>query len=584
MKLWKCICLVLAIVSLSVLDVSTSFASTTGQSDTKRYIVKFNTKNIDRSQVIAKHSGEFRHQFNHINAAVVNMTEQGLTELQKDLNVDYIEEDIVLEISSTSYSNWGVSDIQAPASWQSGLTGKGVKIAVIDTGAGPHANLIVAGGTNVVNGSMTTSYADDNGHGTHVTGIIAAQGLNGGVEGVAPGASVFAVKALNSSGSGYTSDIISGIDWAIDNEMDIINMSLGSSESSKSLKNAVDTAYKNGLLVVAAAGNDGNSSGSGTNVEYPANYESVIAVAAVDSTHKRASFSATGSKVEVSAPGVNIISTYSNGRYTQMSGTSMATPFVAGDLALLKQEYPNYSNVQLRQLLDDAIVDLGAIGRDSLYGYGLIIAPSKTTTVSPTAPTITTQPTDKTVTIGGTTSLTVVATGTGTLSYQWYSNTTDSNSGGTIISSKATSSTYVVPTAAVGETYYYCVVTNTINASSTSTTSESAIVEVYGDVSSSFEGSEWAVKTGISDTKEWTVVFSKAVDTSTLKAQNIFVTDSTGKTVPVTISAGSNDKTAVITPNSSYQSGQTYYLFIRNVYSTAEDVLDKTIRMMYTIK
>lgn len=380
---------------LTVSCYNTTFASTTVQSGSKRYIIKFKTSTTNEKQVVSKYSGGFKQQFKHFNVSVADMTPKSLASLKKDSNVDYVEEDGIVKISSTSTSvsslstsltDWGVSDIKAPASWQSGITGKGIKIAIIDTGAGPNSDLTVTGGTNVISGSTTTSYADDNGHGTHVAGIIAAQGLNGGVEGVAPGASIYAVKALDSTGSGYTSDIISGIDWAIDNKVDIISMSLGSSQSDVSLQSAVDTAYSDGILVVAAAGNDGNTAGTGTNVEYPANYSSVIAVGAVDSTNTRAYFSSTGSKVEVSAPGVDIESTYLNNGYEQMSGTSMATPFVAGDLALLKQEYASDTNVQLRQLLDNNVSDLGASGRDALYGFGLIVAPSNTTSVTTSMP------------------------------------------------------------------------------------------------------------------------------------------------------------------------------------------------------
>ncbi|WLC76372.1 S8 family serine peptidase [Clostridium estertheticum] len=371
----------LATTLFIILTCGTVFAATTVKSGTKRYIVKFKTSSINESQTLAKHSGKLKHQFKHINAVVADMTTQSLASLKKDSNVAYIEEDKVVKMSSTTYADWGISDINAEASFKSGLSGKGVKIGIIDSGVATHTDLTVAGGANVINGSNTTSYADDNGHGTVVTGIIAGKGLNGGVKGVAPDASIYAVKALDSTGSGYTSDIISGIDWAIENKMDIISMSLGSDESDVTLKNAVDTAYKAGILIVAAAGNDGKVKGTGTNVEYPANYDSVIAVGAVDSTNTRAYFSSTGNKVEVSAPGVNIMSTYLNGGYEEMSGTSMATPFVAGDLAILKQKYPQYTNIQLRQLLDTNVKDLGVVGRDSLYGYGLIQGISSTTSV-----------------------------------------------------------------------------------------------------------------------------------------------------------------------------------------------------------
>jgi len=381
MKFKKFFNIFFASLAVTLACGGTVFASTTSQSTTKQYIIKFKTSNVNRNQIISKHSGHFKKQYKHINAAVADMTAQSVASLKKDSNVAYVEPDNIVKASATTLTNWGVADIKAPNSWQSGLTGKGVNIAIIDTGAGPHSDLLIAGGTNVINGSSTTSYADDNGHGTHVAGIIAAKGLNGGVEGVAPEASIYAVKALNSSGSGYTSDIISGIDWAINNKMNIVSMSLGSNQSDASLQSAVDTAYNYGLLIVAAAGNDGNTSGTGTNTEFPANYSSVIAVGAVDSNNNRAYFSSTGSKVEVAAPGVNVESTYLNNSYESMSGTSMATPFVAGDLALLKQEYPNDTNIQLRQLLDTSVKDLGITGRDSLYGFGLIQSP--TTGITP---------------------------------------------------------------------------------------------------------------------------------------------------------------------------------------------------------
>lgn len=423
MKFRKLISMLLVVVLAIVWCGTTAFAATTTttttQTDTKRYIIKFKTSSTDGSQFVSKYNGDFKRQFKNLNVAVADMSTQNINNLKKDSNVAYVEEDSVVKISattttkSTTYTNWGVSDINASAAWQAGLTGKGVKIAIIDTGAGSHSDLAIAGGTNVISGSGTTSYTDDNGHGTHVAGIIAGQGLNGGVTGVAPGASIYAVKALNSSGSGYTSDIISGIDWAINNGMNIITMSLGSSTSVTALQDAVNTAYNDGLLIVAAAGNDGNSAGTGTNIEYPANYTSVIAVAAVDSTNTRAYFSSTGSKLEVSAPGVNIISTYLNNGYAQMSGTSMAAPFVAGDLALLKQKYPTYTNVQLRALLDSTVTDLGVTGRDTLYGYGLIVAPAGsttggTTTTSVATPTASvsagTYTSSQTVTLGDTTS------------------------------------------------------------------------------------------------------------------------------------------------------------------------------------
>lgn len=164
--------------------------------------------------------------------------------------------------------------------------------------------------------------------------------------------------------------------------MDIINMSLGSPSYSEALDIVASKAYNNGILLVAAAGNEGTADTTINNVGYPAKLSSVIAVAATDINNSRAYFSSTGAEVEVSAPGVNIKSTYLKNGYATMSGTSMATPMVAGDLALLKQANPKLTNTQLRDLMDNIpadieqprVLDLGLTGRDNVFGYGLIQA------------------------------------------------------------------------------------------------------------------------------------------------------------------------------------------------------------------
>lgn len=343
----------------------------------KQVIVVFkDTDSAKNKGLELKANGKLKQEFKNIKSLTANLSDSEILKLQKDPSVLSVEEDIKIKMIS-DYEDWGLTKIGAQKSWASGYTGSGVKVAVIDTGADlKHADLAIAGGFSAV--AYTTSYQDDEGHGSHVAGIIAAQQNDIDGVGVAPGASVYAIKALDSTGSGYNSDIIEGIDWAIENNMDIVNMSLGSNTSSVALQNACDTAYKNGLLVVAAAGNDGAKRPSTkSTVDYPAKYESVIAVGATDSKNVRASFSSTGTEVEVAAPGVSIKSVGLNGGYAIMSGTSMASPCVAGDLALLKQANPDFTNVQLRALLNSNTTDLGTVGKDSLYGNGLIKAPVK---------------------------------------------------------------------------------------------------------------------------------------------------------------------------------------------------------------
>jgi len=222
---------------------------------------------------------------------------------------------------------------------------------------------------------------DDNGHGTHVAGIIAALDNEIGVVGVAPEAELYALKALDKTGSGYVSDVVAAIMWATDpnndgntdDRMDVINMSFGGAYNSWLLDAACLLAYyQDKLILVAAAGNSGNPPGKGDNVGYPAAYDSVIAVAATDQSDERARWSSTGLDVELAAPGVSIYSTYIGG-YDTLSGTSMASPHVAGVAALVIASGISDA-MGVRTKLQETADDLGASGRDSLYGYGLVNA------------------------------------------------------------------------------------------------------------------------------------------------------------------------------------------------------------------
>lgn len=385
-KLFSIITIFLILFSL----VPNVNAATIEVAANERVIVVFKNK-ADKNRV-TQVKGNIRREYKHTNVLSASVPTAAIKDLKNDPNILAVEPDTIIKVKSQTV-DWGVNKIQAPTSWSSGFTGKGVKIGIVDTGIASHEDISVAGGTSFT--SYTSSYLDDNGHGTHVAGIIGAKNNGYGVVGVANEASLYAVKVLGSDGSGYLSDVIAGIDWCITNNMDIINLSLGSSTSSIALQQEVDKAYSQGVLVVAAAGNDGTSSGSTDTVEYPAKYSSVIAVAATDSSNQRASFSSTGSTVEVAAPGVNIRSTYLNNQYVTMSGTSMATPFVVGDLALLKQANPGLSPSQLRTKLRENVIDLGTLGKDNWFGYGLIQAPkgqTSTVTQPATSQPTTTQP------------------------------------------------------------------------------------------------------------------------------------------------------------------------------------------------
>ena len=234
---------------------------------------------------------------------------------------------------------WGVDRVRAPQAWQAGgerARGAGVKVAVIDTGIDcSHPDLACADseGANIID--PTAAPKDDNGHGTHVSGTIAARWNGRGVAGVAPLSRVLPVKVLDAGGGGTLSDIIKGIAWAADHGAQVINMSLGAPRGSKALQQVIQKARSQGVVIVAAAGNEGPKEGT---VDYPAAYPEVIAVAASDAKDNVASFSSRGPQVALIAPGVDVLSTVPGGGYAKHSGTSMAAPHVAGLAAIAVAE------------------------------------------------------------------------------------------------------------------------------------------------------------------------------------------------------------------------------------------------------
>lgn len=355
------------------LIVPTGFAA---DFDAKQeYLVQFNDSiDIGLLSSLGIQEDAVLHKFELLPVLLLELTGKEATALKDNPSILAVEENA--EVQATQTVPYGVTRVQAPTAHANGITGAGVKVAVLDTGIqASHPDLNVVGGYSVFTDSANNNpYIDGNGHGTHVAGTVAALDNTIGVLGVAPNVQLYAVKVLNNSGSGSYDGIAKGIEWAVNNGMDIVNMSLGGSASSSILENMCNVAYNRGVLLVAAAGNSGNSSGTGNNVGYPAAYNSVIAVAATDSNNNRASFSSTGPQVELSAPGASIYSTYPSTTYATLSGTSMASPHVAGVAALIKQAKPNYSNVQLRQCLRNSALPLGSGTPNNLYGYGLVRA------------------------------------------------------------------------------------------------------------------------------------------------------------------------------------------------------------------
>lgn len=295
---------------------------------------------------------------------VVTNEESNITQLENDTIVESVETDVPVKMAA-DVIDWGVSRIGADKIWDT-ATGIGVTVAIIDTGieiTHPDLQGKIVKGYDFVNDKESAE--DDNGHGTHVAGIVTATQNNAGTIGVSHGTYVMPVKVLNSAGSGYISDVAKGIYWATDNGARIINLSLGAPVDTDVLRRAVNYAASKGVLMVAAAGNE-----YGAPCQYPAAYGNVICVVATDSSNRLASFSNVGG--ELAAPGVSNYSTFLGGTYRYLSGTSMAAPHVAGSLALLRGICTDCTSSELLGTLRDTAIDLGAEGTDIIFGYGLV--------------------------------------------------------------------------------------------------------------------------------------------------------------------------------------------------------------------
>lgn len=297
------------------------------------------------------------------------LTEAEAEVMSSDPNVAFIEEDVTTELQeigvhSEQEMSWGFQDIGAARTIAKKYQGNNVKIAILDTGIAAHPDLKISGGVSYIEDEQ--DYEDYHGHGTAMAGIIAAQDNQFGVVGIAPKADIFAVKVLDQKGHGTYSGMIQGIEWAIQNEMNIISISAGGMINSQALHDQIKRASEKGILVISAAGNKGM--GEETEV-YPALYPETISVGAVDKDHQRANFSSVGSELDLSAPGVDILSTSINGEYKKRSGTSLAVPHVAGAAAVIWSENSGLASDDVRNTLLESATTLG---EEQLFGKGLV--------------------------------------------------------------------------------------------------------------------------------------------------------------------------------------------------------------------
>jgi subtilisin len=378
----------LAAVSAAVLSSAPRHSVLAQAQPRADVIISFRAAVADADEALVRGlGGAVRHRYHLIPAIAASLPQAAIDGLARNPRVARIEPDGIVyadDFASELHAAWGVEHIGAGTLHESGPIGNGVHVAVIDSGIDcSHPDL--AGqcdeGFDFVNDDDDPF--DDDSHGTHVAGTIAALRNMTGVVGVAPGVRLHALKVLNQNGTGSFSDVIAALQWVVDHDIQVTNNSYGSSQNpGTAVETAFNAALAAGVLSIASAGNSGRCNGKGNTVGYPARYASVVAVAATGMSDTRACFSSTGPDVELSAPGVGILSTIPGGAYAAFNGTSMASPHVAGVAALVVSAGASDTNGvngvadEVRGILQATAGDLGAAGRDEFYGFGLVDAPA----------------------------------------------------------------------------------------------------------------------------------------------------------------------------------------------------------------
>src|SRR6056297_1938518 len=307
---------------------------------------------------------DVKRDFDSLDVVTAKMPAEAAQGLQNNPHVRYVEENGTVKAHAQTLP-WGIDRVDADIAHSNGDTGNGADIAILDTGIDKDHPDLKANLGNGKDFSGKGTWNDGDGHGTHCAGIANAVNNTEGVVGVSTEATLHAGKVLGDDGSGSFSDVAAGIEWAANQGYDVASLSLGASSGSSTVKDAVDYAYNNGVLVVSSAGNSGPCNDC---VGYPAAYSNAVAVSSTDSDDSLSSFSSTGSEVELAAPGGSVYSTYKGGGYDTLSGTSMSCPHVSGAGAQLMAN--GASNTEARSTLQSTAEDLGLSSNEQ--GYGLL--------------------------------------------------------------------------------------------------------------------------------------------------------------------------------------------------------------------
>lgn len=498
-----------------------------------------------------------------------------IEKIRKDSSVIRIEKNIKRKLHTIPndpgyVDQWGLKTIRAEKAWTNmSPSKKSIIVAVIDSGVElSHSDLqdkVIPGGYNFILGS--DYIYDENGHGTVVSGIIAAKTNNGlGIAGVVGTVDVriLPLQVANYAGDSYLSDVIRAIDYAIAKGADVINLSLGSNSYSAVENDAVQRAIQAGVTVIASAGNDGNSLYS-----FPASYDNVISVGAIDRTEQVSNFSNFNDKVTVVAPGEDIYSCSLYNSYSNHSGTSFSAPMVTGIAAVLRAIEPSIQPKEVKHILETSAQDRGEIGWDYRYGYGIANMDDAIKQVSYIpVDGISLEPANLRQAIGETKTLIVsfIPLKASIQTLSWISD----NSAVAEVDERG-----VVSAVGIGQALIIAISEDGGKTATCNVTVENE----------EFNGILWVGKDSVSSDKKWRIVFNAPLEDDGIRKGAIYVIDEQGEEYPTEMTIGNERNEVSIGPKEAYQSGKTYYLMISDrILSKSGKPLAKAVKMKFAIR
>ncbi|SES10327.1 fervidolysin. Serine peptidase. MEROPS family S08A [Gracilibacillus ureilyticus] len=477
-----------------------------------------------------------------------------INQLEQMEDVQFVEENKKVYVQSTTIISdpyyelqWALDKVAAPEAWEV-LTepGEEVVVGVIDTGVDlQHEDLqgkILQNGYNFIDESEAVY--DMNGHGTAVSGVIAASINNDlGIAGVTGKSNVkiLPLQAGFSDGSLYLSDIVEAIDYAIEQNVDVLNLSFGSPDFSNIEYNAIQRAVDNGIIVVASAGNNGNSE-----YMYPASYHNVISVGSIDQYNNLSNFSTYNDKVDIVAPGEEIVTTTKNNQYTYQNGTSFSAPIVSGIIASIISEKQNVTLNEIMPAIQETSVDLGPAGKDEKFGYGLIDFYQLSQKMFPEIEQIIIEQPQVELTVGETLKIQPIILPTEAASNQlfWES----SNNEVVTVNEEG-----VINGVTTGKA------TISISSADSSVTS---FVEVNVVDKELIENETFEPIYNAALDQEWAINFNNSVDATSINNQTVQIIDSSNNQLPLEFSFTNQHKTVKVKSLELYEPNSTYKLVI----------------------